>query len=208
MASARSAGGPATYLQTREDRVVIDRDESQALELRDSVVELLADKRAGWSDDGEAAARFEGARLQHHRNRAISSAMARCSSRPSRCRSACALERPGRDGGGQEALLGALLALAARRRRAPTAARRFRQRKSAPRARPPAWRGRRCRSGCRRIPPQWRERPPRAPRRCWRSPSFRDRRSGSRPRSSARRAAGRTRCGATASPDASRRAPA
>jgi len=31
---------------------------------------------------------FERAWLQHHRNRAISSAMARCSSRPRRCRSA------------------------------------------------------------------------------------------------------------------------
>ena len=65
-------------------------------------VELFPVERAGWSDDGETAPRLEGARLQHQMNRAISSAMARCSSRPSRCDSACALERPCRDAGSAE----------------------------------------------------------------------------------------------------------
>src|SRR5439155_6151136 len=71
-----------------EDRVVVDRLEAEAAQLGEAAVEVVAIERAGRRDDGEAVARFQGARLQHHAKRAISAAMARCSSRPRSWRSA------------------------------------------------------------------------------------------------------------------------
>src|SRR5205814_498470 len=72
----------------REHRLVVDRIESEPAELGDAAVELCAVERAGGSDHGDAIAGTEGAGLPHQRYRAISSAMARYSSRPIAARSA------------------------------------------------------------------------------------------------------------------------
>src|SRR5262245_838631 len=88
IAPGSSNGGGAKLGRTgdvplaREHRVVEDRLESQPANLLDPEVELVAIEGAGRRDDGKAIARFEGPRLPHHRKRAISSATARCSSRP------------------------------------------------------------------------------------------------------------------------------
>ena len=95
----------------REDGVVEDRHEAEAADFVDAAVELLAGERAGGSDDGEAIAWRERARLEHHRKRAISSAIARCSSRPSASRSARPAAGRAATGDGEEPLLRAPLPL-------------------------------------------------------------------------------------------------
>ena len=52
-----------------EDRFVIDRLESEALDLFQTSIELATVERARGRDDGEAVAGGEGARLQHARRR-------------------------------------------------------------------------------------------------------------------------------------------
>src|SRR5262249_43030991 len=91
----RGVNGPGAHLRRAghvalalEHRFVVHRLEPQIPDFIDAAIEFLAIERAGRSDDGEAIAEVERARLAHHRKRAISAAMARCSSRPSASRSA------------------------------------------------------------------------------------------------------------------------
>ena len=144
---------PARYSLSGEDRLVVDRLETQPADLVDALVELVAIERAGGGDDGKAIAGLERARLQHHANRAISSAIARCSSRPSTC---CRARGPSGRRGTRPPPRGTALSRAAGARarlpRASTAGARLRPRGRALRARPPACRGRRCKSARRRIP--------------------------------------------------------
>ena len=86
--------------------------------------------------------------------RAISSAIARCSSRPSACAQRAAAERPRRDRRGEEPLLRAPLPLERVLDARHAAGARPRPRGPAPRAPPPARRDRRCRSARRRSRPR------------------------------------------------------
>src|SRR5258708_28420189 len=78
-----------------KDRVVEHRKESEAPDFLDAAVEFVAIERAGRRHDGQPVAWLESPRLEHHRKRDISSAIARCSSRPSADRSARAAGGPG-----------------------------------------------------------------------------------------------------------------
>src|SRR6516165_6389602 len=72
----------------REYGVVVHRLEAETSNLVEATIELIALEGARGSDDGEAVAWLQGPRLHHHRNWVISSAIARCASRPRAARSA------------------------------------------------------------------------------------------------------------------------
>src|SRR4051812_49037828 len=81
-------GGASNVTEAREHRIIVNWLKSKALDFGEPGIELLEWKGTGWRHDGEAAARLERPGFCDHRNRAISSAMARWSSRPRHCRSA------------------------------------------------------------------------------------------------------------------------
>ena len=108
-AAARTAGAPATYAAAGKHRLVVHRLEPELPDLLDTAVEFVAVERACRGDDRDAVAGRQRARLAHHAKRAISSAIAWCSSRPSAWRRALPSFGRGGNLGGEKPLLGALL---------------------------------------------------------------------------------------------------
>ena len=76
LGSCKGSTGPASINPGTGATYRLDFPDLSLEDLGNAAIELVAIEGAGWRDDGKAVAGAQGARLQHHRKRAISCATA------------------------------------------------------------------------------------------------------------------------------------